>query len=139
MIDGSAAESAFERIVALALLTVFWVAFLCLGAGLALWTVTPADTSTVRLMTTGLIGLLAMPMLRVAATLTTAVRTRDSILLAATAIVAAILLALTLRDAAAFRGRPQPQRRADPAATPRAHSHSRMPFPDGQTASSWVS
>jgi hypothetical protein len=92
-------ESAAERFLATAMLVVFWIAFTCLGAGLSLW-LSGGAVAGHTLMTIGLCGLLAMPMLRLIASLASAARTRDWPTMAATAAVLAILILLTLRDAA---------------------------------------
>ena len=51
-------------------------------------------------LSAGLLGLLLMPLLRLAWTLATAIRQRDWLMFVATLAVLAILGALTLRDAA---------------------------------------
>jgi Protein of unknown function (DUF1634) len=92
-------ESPAERVLAVVTLTAFWSAFISLGAGLALWLFAPGVSTGEVLLRTGLIGLLALPVLRVIVTIATALRTNDWLLLKATLAVLAILLALTLRDA----------------------------------------
>jgi hypothetical protein len=95
-----AIETSFERILSALLLVVFWTAFSALGVGLILWLAMPAiDTGAVA-MTAGLLGLLLIPMLRVVWAMATALARRDWLMLAATLTVLAILIALTLRDAA---------------------------------------
>jgi len=92
--------SAVERILSVLALAVFWAAFLCLAAGLVGWLSFPAHPSGQVLLTAGLTGLLAMPILRLVTAIAEAARARDWILLGATLAVMAILCALTLRDAA---------------------------------------
>ena len=94
------AESSFQRIVSTLMLVVFWASFTALGAGLALWLAAPASDAGSLAMAGGLLGLLLMPMLRVVWALATALASRDWLMLAATLTVLAILIALTLRDAA---------------------------------------
>ena len=94
------AESSFERIVSTLMLVVFWASFTALGAGLVLWLAVPSSDAGSLAMAGGLLGLLLMPMLRVVWALATALARRDWLMLAATLTVLAILIALTLRDAA---------------------------------------
>ncbi len=98
--DTGARETSFERIVSAVMLVVFWSAFSALGAGLILWVATPATDAGALAMAAGLLGLLLMPMLRVVWALATALAERDWLMLGATLTVLAILIALTLRDAA---------------------------------------
>jgi Protein of unknown function (DUF1634) len=93
-------ESSFERIVSALMLAVFWAAFSGLGAGLVLWLAAPASDAGALAMAAGLLGLLLMPMLRVVWAMATALAVRDWLMLGATVTVLAILIALTLRDAA---------------------------------------
>jgi Protein of unknown function (DUF1634) len=93
-------ETSFERIVSALMLMVFWSAFSALGAGLALWLATSATDTGAVAMAAGLLGLLLMPMLRVVWATATALAQRDWLMLGATLTVLAILIALTLRDAA---------------------------------------
>ena len=94
------AESSFQRIVSALMLAVFWASFTALGAGLALWLAAPATDVGSLAMAGGLLGLLLLPMLRAVWALATALASRDWLMLAATLTVLAILIALTLRDAA---------------------------------------
>jgi uncharacterized membrane protein len=98
--DTGARETSFERIVSAVMLVVFWSAFSALGAGLILWAATPAIDAGSLAMAAGLLGLLLMPMLRVVWALAKALAQRDWLMLGATLAVLAILIALTLRDAA---------------------------------------
>jgi Protein of unknown function (DUF1634) len=93
-------ESSFQRIVSALMLAVFWASFTALGVGLVLWLAAPATDAGSLAMAGGLLGLLLMPMLRVVWALATALAGRDWLMLAATLTVLAILIALTLRDAA---------------------------------------
>jgi len=93
-------ESSFQRIVSALMLAVFWASFTALGVGLVLWLAAPATDAGSLAMAGGLLGLLLMPMLRVVWALATALASRDWLMLAATLTVLAILMALTLRDAA---------------------------------------
>jgi hypothetical protein len=93
-------ETRLERILMLLMLLLFWAAFLCLVAGLGLWLLPHGDAVAAGFLRVGLIGLIALPVLRLVLALATAARTRDGILLAATVAVLAIVWALTLRDAA---------------------------------------
>lgn len=103
MTQTPAATSLAERALTLISLTVFWAAFLCLAAGLALWTTVPAAPTAGGLLAAGFAGLLSLPLLRLASAIASALHTRDWVTLAATLAVLAILLALTLRDAVAHR------------------------------------
>ena len=93
-------ETSFERVVSMLMLVVFWIAFSALGAGLALWLATSATDPGAVAMAAGLLGLLLMPILRVVSAMATALARRDWLMLGATVTVLAILIALTLRDAA---------------------------------------
>jgi hypothetical protein len=93
-------ESSFERIVSALMLVVFWAAFSALGAGLILWLAVPATDAGALAMAAGLLGLLLIPILRVVWAMATALARRDWLMLGATLTVLAILIALTLRDAA---------------------------------------
>jgi hypothetical protein len=93
-------ESSFERVTAAVMLVAFWVAFAMLAAGLALWIAMPASDAGALYLSAGLLGLLLMPLLRLASTLATAIRRSDWLLFMSTLAVLAILCALTLRDAA---------------------------------------
>ena len=94
-------ESSFERILAAVMLVAFWAAFTTLAAGLLLWLAFPASDAGAVCLSAGLIGLLAMPLLRLVWAMATAIAQRDWLMLGATLTVLAILTALTLRDAAA--------------------------------------
>ena len=96
----SANESIAERFVGLTALVVFWAAFGSLAAGLVVWASDHSSEAAALLLGGGLIGLMALPGLRLLAMLATAKRERDWMLLASTLAVLAILIALTLRDAA---------------------------------------
>ena len=93
-------ESSFERIVSAVMLIAFWLAFATLAAGLVLWLAVPSTDAGARSLTAGLLGLLVMPLLRLASAMATALRQRDWVTLLAALAVLAILTALTLRDAA---------------------------------------
>ena len=93
-------ESSFERILAAVILVAFWVAFTTLAAGLLLWLAFPASDAGAVCLSAGLIGLLAMPLLRLVWAMATAVSQRDWVMLGAAVMVLVILTALTLRDAA---------------------------------------
>ena len=71
-----------------------------LAVGLALWIAVPASDAGALCLSGGLLGLLLMPLLRLASTLATAIRRRDWLLFMATLAVLAILGALTLRHSA---------------------------------------
>ena len=60
----------------------------------------PASDAAALCLSAGLLGLLLLPLLRLAWTLATAIRQRDWLMFMATLAVLAILGALTLRDAA---------------------------------------
>lgn len=94
------AESIAERALSTLMLVLFWVAFAGLTAGLICWLAAPTAAAGRDLLTAGLAGIIAMPILRLLAAMAAAVRTRDAVLLIATLAVIAILFALTLRDAA---------------------------------------
>jgi uncharacterized membrane protein len=98
-----ATESAFERIVSILILVAFWSAFICLGSGLATWLAVPGAAIALELLESGLLGLLALPLLRLVAAVASASRNRDWMTVAATLAVLGILFALTLRDAAGLR------------------------------------
>jgi hypothetical protein len=98
--NATPAETSFERIVSALMLVVFWTAFSALGAGLVLWLATSATDTGAIGMAAGLLGLLVMPILRVVWAMATALARRDWLMLGATLTVLAILIALTLRDAA---------------------------------------
>jgi hypothetical protein len=78
---------------------VFWAAFACIAAGLAAWLSHAADDTAMLVLTIGLVGLFAMPLLKLVSILVEAAAARDGLTLAATLMVMAILGALTLRDA----------------------------------------
>lgn len=77
------------------------LAWLCLAAGTVWWVWRRAAPEAAALLSAGLLGLLALPVLRLASILAGAVRERDRVTIAATLAVIAILVAFTLRDAAA--------------------------------------
>jgi hypothetical protein len=93
-------ESTVERAIGMVMLIAFWMAFTTLAAGLVLWLALPRSDAGTVCLSAGLLGLLTMPLLRLAGIVATAVRGRDWLLFAATLAVLGILLALTLRDAA---------------------------------------
>ena len=93
-------ESGLERVTSALMLVAFWVAFATLAVGLALWIAVPTSDAGALCLSGGLLGLLLMPLLRLASTLATAIRRRDWLLFMATLAVLAILGALTLRHAA---------------------------------------
>ena len=92
-------ESIVERITALFMIVLFWAAFSCLAAGLAVWLANPTSSAAALLLFAGLMGLLALPIVRLLSVIAGSLRQQDWITLAATIAVMAILLALTLRDA----------------------------------------
>jgi hypothetical protein len=96
-------ESSFERVVSAVMLVVFWAAFAALAAGLTFWLALPSTDTGALAMAAGLLGLLLIPMLRVIRALATAIARRDWLMFGATLSVLAILVALTLRDAARLR------------------------------------
>ena len=93
-------ESTFERAVGRVMLIAFWTAFTTLAAGLLLWLARPSSDAGTIGLSAGLLGLLTMPLLRLAAVVATAARERDWVTLGSTLLVLGILLALTIRDAA---------------------------------------
>ena len=96
----TAEDSGFERIATLFLIAVFWMAFACLAGGLVLWLAIPGGASGPLLLTTGLVGLMCIPVVRLFTVIASSLRRRDWITLWATVAVMIILFALTLRDAA---------------------------------------
>jgi hypothetical protein len=96
-------ESGFERLTAVFMVAVFWMAFACLAGGLATWLAVPAHASGPLLLTAGLMGLLAIPLVRLLTVVAASLRQRDWITLWAAFAVMLILFALTLRDAASLR------------------------------------
>jgi uncharacterized membrane protein len=99
----TAEESGFERITALFMIAVFWIAFACLAGGLAAWLAAPAHAAGPLLLTAGLLGLLTIPIVRLVTVVAVSLRQRDWITLWATIAVMLILFALTLRDASSLR------------------------------------
>ena len=95
----SADESGLERVASLVMVVLFWAAFGCLAAGLALWLVDPVGRPGALLLVAGLMGLLTIPIVRLLGVVATSLRQRDWVTLWATLAVMAILFALTLRDA----------------------------------------
>jgi hypothetical protein len=95
-----AQESTVERTISIVILVVFWAAVLCLATGLASWLAVPDAPIATTLLERGLLGLLALPLLRLVAAIATASRDRDWMTIAATLVVLGILCVLTLRDAA---------------------------------------
>ena len=93
-------ESAFERAVGMVMLIAFWMAFTTLAAGLLLWLVLPSSHAGAIGLNAGLLGVLTMPLLRLASVVATAARQRDWVTLGSTLLVLGILVALTLREAA---------------------------------------
>ena len=100
---GEMEDSSVERIMSAVMLVVFWTAFAALAAGLALWLAAPAGDAGQLALAGGLLGLLLIPMLRLIWALAAASRRRDRVMFFATLAVMAILIALTLRDAATLR------------------------------------
>ena len=98
--NSSADESSVERVTGAVMLIAFWTSFGLLAAGLVLWIARPASDTGALWLSAGLLGLLLIPLLRLAWTLATAVRQRDWLLFMATLAVLGILGLLTLRDAA---------------------------------------
>jgi hypothetical protein len=96
-------ESLIERLVAMLMLAVFVAAFACLAAGLAIWIVDHGDETAALLLVGGLLSLMLLPTLRLAAAIAEAHRQRDWLMLGSSLAVLAILFALTFRDAARFR------------------------------------
>jgi uncharacterized membrane protein YjfL (UPF0719 family) len=97
-------ESSFERVVSAVILVVFWTAFAALASGLTLWLVRPTNDAGMLALAGGLLGLLLLPLLRVIWALAAGLARRDWLMLGAAATVLAILMALTLRDAASLGG-----------------------------------
>jgi hypothetical protein len=93
-------ESSVERVTGRVMLAAFWMSFGLLAGGLALWIAQPASDRAALSLSAGLLGLLLIPLLRLASTLATAIRQRDWLLLMATLAVLGILVLLTLREAA---------------------------------------
>jgi hypothetical protein len=93
-------ESSAERVISAVMLVAFWMAFITLAVGLALWIAIPSSEAGPICLNAGLLGLLVMPLLRLAWTLAEAIRQRDWLIFTATLAVLAILGALTLRHAA---------------------------------------
>ena len=98
-----APDSSFERVMSAVMLAAFWTSFTALAGGLVLWLTLAARDAGLLTLAGGLLGLILMPLLRVIATLATAAARRDWLMLAATMTVLAILIALTLREAAMLR------------------------------------
>ena len=101
--SGETGETSFERIIGAVMVVVFWTSFTALAAGLALWLAAPASDAGALALAGGLLGLLLIPMLRLIWALATASARRDWLMFGATLTVLAILIALTLRDAATLR------------------------------------
>jgi uncharacterized membrane protein len=93
-------ESSAERVISAVTRIAFWMAFTMLAVGLALWIAIPSSEAGPLCLNAGLLGLLLMPVLRLAWTLAEAIRQRDWLMFAATLAVLTILGALTLRHAA---------------------------------------
>jgi hypothetical protein len=96
-------EWAVERIVAIVMLVAFWIAFITLAAGLMAWLMVPNEPTGSELLNAGLLGLLALPLLRLVAAIASGVRDRDWLMVGATVAVLVILFALTIRDASRIR------------------------------------
>jgi hypothetical protein len=96
-------ETSVARIMSAVMVVVFWTAFAALAAGLLLWLAVPASDAGALALAGGLLGLLLIPMLRLIWALATAWARRDWLMFGATVMVLAILVALTLRDAATLR------------------------------------
>jgi hypothetical protein len=101
--EGRATETSAERVMAAVMVVVFWTSFLALAAGLALWLAVPGSDAAALALASGLLGLLLIPMLRLIWVLAGASARRDWLTFGATLAVLAILIALTLRDAAMLR------------------------------------
>jgi uncharacterized membrane protein len=84
-----------ERLLSTLMLRGVQVSAACLMAGLALWLADARVLWAARLLTAGLIALMATPMLRVAVSVVEAVRLRDWFFVGTTAAVA-VLLAVTV-------------------------------------------
>lgn len=80
-----------ERLLARLMLRGVQASAACLLAGLALWVFAARLDDAGRLMTAGLIALMATPMLRVAVSVVEAVRLRDWFFVVTTGTVAALL------------------------------------------------
>lgn len=96
-------ETRVERILSAVMLVVFWASFTALAAGLVIWLAVPASEAGALALANGLLGLLLIPMLRLVWALAGASARRDWLTFGATLTVLAILIALTLRDAALVR------------------------------------
>ena len=95
--------SAVESLIATLMLAIFWSAFGCLAGGLVLWIRDHASPPGALLLTGGLLGLMLLPILRLAAAIAASYRRRDWLTFGSTLAVLAILFALTLRQAASLR------------------------------------
>jgi hypothetical protein len=93
------AATAVGRVLAILMRLVFWAAFAGVAAGLGVWLSHTADPAAMVLLTAGLFGLLAMPILKLVAILVASAAARDWLTLGATIAVMVILGALTLREA----------------------------------------
>lgn len=93
------AAAVADRVLPWLMLCVFWAAFACLAAGLVVWLAQPTGGAASALLTIGLLGLLANPLLKLLAVIAASAGERDWLTLGATLAVLAILMALTLRDA----------------------------------------
>lgn len=99
MKDQAGRATAAERALYRLMLIVLWAAFACLAAGLAVWLSHTADAPALTLLTVGLMGVLAMPLLKLVTIVVSSAAARDWLTLGATIVVILILGALTLRDA----------------------------------------
>ena len=95
-------ETLAERVIQTLMLIVFWSAFGCLGAGLALWVVNQRNDWAGVLLPSGLLSLMLLPALRLIAAIGASYRARDWMTFTSSVAVLAILFALTLRDALAL-------------------------------------
>jgi uncharacterized membrane protein len=88
-------ESGIERAVRALMLTAVAASTVCLVVGLALWLLQGDDRWGLRLVTVGLVTLMATPILRVVLSAAEAVRMKDWIYLA-TIVAVAVLLTLAV-------------------------------------------
>lgn len=102
MTRGAASDSPAERALSALALLMFWLSFALLAVGLGMWLASEGGNTAGVLLNAGIIGLFTNPALRLALAIAAAVRLRDWLLLGATLAVLAILLALTVRDAASL-------------------------------------
>lgn len=99
MTEDRATHTIGESILSFLMRAVFWGAFACIAVGLGLWLSHADDATALILLTSGLIGLLTMPLLKLVSILVSAAAGRDWLTVGATIAVMIILGALTVRDA----------------------------------------